>query len=66
MKYKQPSLSSAVRFEKAPLAQLEHSKMSCNPRVYTTYNAGDIVPVFVKRYCHILLLVLMSILLIDF
>lgn len=49
MRYKQPSLSSAVRFEKAPLAQLEHSKMYCNPRVYTTYNAGDIVPIFCEE-----------------
>lgn len=44
-RYNQPNVSSAVRFEKAPLAQLEHSKMRVGPRTYTTYNAGDIVPV---------------------
>lgn len=44
-RYNQPNVSSAVRFEKAPLAQLEHSKMRVAPRTYTTYNAGDIVPV---------------------
>lgn len=49
MKYKQPTLSSAVRFEKAPVAGLEFSKMSVNPRHYTTYNAGDIVPVFYEE-----------------
>lgn len=48
-KYKQPSLSNAVRFQRAPLADLEMSKMRVNPRVYTTYNAGDIVPVFYQE-----------------
>lgn len=48
-RYKQPSLSSAVRFQRAPLADLEMSKMRVNPRVYTTYNAGDIVPVFYQE-----------------
>lgn len=48
-KYRQPSLSSAVRFQKAPLAGLEMSKMNVNPRVYTTYNAGDIVPVYYEE-----------------
>lgn len=43
--YKQPNVSSAVRFEKAPLAELEHSRMRVAPRTFTTYNAGDIVPV---------------------
>lgn len=49
MKYKQPSLSSAVRFEKAPLSGVEFSKMRNNPRVYTTYNAGDIVPIYYEE-----------------
>lgn len=44
-RYNQPNISSAVRFEKAPLAELEHSKMRVAPRTYTTYNAGDIVPI---------------------
>lgn len=48
-KYRQPSLSSAVRFQKAPLAGLEMSKMNVNPRVYTTYNAGDIVPIYYEE-----------------
>lgn len=48
-KYKQPSLSTAVRFEKAPLSGLEFSKMKNNPRVYTTYNAGDIVPIYYEE-----------------
>lgn len=48
-KYKQPSLSTAVRFEKAPLSGLEFSKMKNNPRVYTTYNAGDIVPLYYEE-----------------
>lgn len=48
-RYKQPSLSSAVRFQRAPLAELELSKMRTNPRVYTTYNAGDIVPAFYQE-----------------
>lgn len=43
--YKQPNLASAVRFEKAPLAELEFSKMKVAPHTYTTYNAGDIVPI---------------------
>ena len=48
-KYKQPSLSSAVRFQRAPLADLEMSKMRVNPRAVTTYNAGDIVPVYYEE-----------------
>lgn len=48
-KYRQPSLSSAVRFQKAPLAGLEMSKLNVNPRVYTTYNAGDIVPIYYEE-----------------
>lgn len=44
-RYNQPNISSAVRFEKAPLAQLEYSKMRVAPRTFTTYNAGDIVPI---------------------
>lgn len=48
-KFKQPSLSSAVRFQRAPLAGLEMSKMKVNPRAYTTFNAGDIVPVYYQE-----------------
>lgn len=48
-KYKQPSLSSAVRFQRAPLADLEMSKMRVNPRAVTTYNAGDFVPVYYQE-----------------
>lgn len=44
-KYRQPNISSAVRFEKAPLAELEFSRMRVAPRTFTTYNAGDIIPI---------------------
>ena len=44
-KYKQPTLASAVRFEKAPLAEIEYSKMRVAPRTYTAYNAGRVVPI---------------------
>lgn len=44
-KYKQPNIASSVRFEKSPIADLEYSKMRVAPKTFTTYNAGDIVPI---------------------
>lgn len=48
-KYTQPSLSSAVRFTKAPMAEVEFSRMTVSPKVITTYNAGDIIPVYYQE-----------------
>ena len=49
MKYAKPNIASAIRFTKSPIADVEFSKMSNNPRTYTTYNAGDIVPILCQE-----------------
>lgn len=41
--------SSDTRFTAAPTSDVEHSIVTSNPTVYTTFNAGDIVPVFTKE-----------------
>lgn len=41
--------SSDTRFTAAPTSEIEHSIVTSNPTVYTTFNAGDIVPVFTKE-----------------
>lgn len=38
--------SSQTRFSAAPMSDLEFSKLVDNPRLLTTLNAGDIVPVY--------------------
>lgn len=48
-KYKQPNLSSAVRFTKAPMSEVEFSRMEAPPKVITTFNAGDIVPFYYQE-----------------
>lgn len=45
-KYSQPSIAGATRFSKSPMANVEFSRMTANPRCFTTYNAGDIVPIY--------------------
>ena len=45
-RYKQiPSVASATRFNKSPMAQVEFSKMRAPKKHYTTFNGGDIVPI---------------------
>lgn len=43
-KYNQLTDSGSTRFSKAPVAGVEFSRMTSNPKVLTTFNAGDIVP----------------------
>lgn len=45
-KYKQPSIAGATRFSKSPMADVEFSRMIATPKVFTTFNAGDIVPIY--------------------
>lgn len=44
--YNQAAIANGVtRFTKAPVGDLERSKMVTNPRVITAFNAGEIVPI---------------------
>lgn len=43
-KYTQLSDAGSTRFSKAPMADVEFSRMSSRPKTMTTFNAGDIVP----------------------
>lgn len=45
-RYKQPSIAGATRFSKSPMANVEFSRMTANPKCFTTFNAGDIVPIY--------------------
>lgn len=46
-KYQQNSVtSSKTRFTKAPMGEIEFSTMLSNPMHLTTFNAGDIVPIY--------------------
>ena len=40
------SIADVTRFAAAPGSDVQFSKMSSNPRVWTTMNAGDIVPIY--------------------
>lgn len=40
------SIADVTRFAAAPGSDVQFSKMTSNPRVWTTLNAGDIVPVY--------------------
>lgn len=42
---KQPNIADATRFSRAPLAEVEHSRMTSVSTHLTTMNAGDIVPI---------------------
>lgn len=46
--YKQ-SVSGVTRFTKSPVAELEYSRMRPTPTLYTTMNAGDIVPIYCQE-----------------
>lgn len=43
-----PNVTGVTRFTKAPMADVEFSRMTANPKKITAFNAGDIVPI----YCH--------------
>lgn len=46
-KYNQgASIADVTRFAAAPGSDVQFSKMTSNPRVWTTLNAGDIVPIY--------------------
>lgn len=50
-KYKQSSSFQGVtRFTQAPMAELEFSKMTADPKWYLAFNAGDIVPIYYSEY----------------
>lgn len=40
------SIADVTRFAAAPGSDVQFSKMTSNPRVWTTLNAGDIVPIY--------------------
>lgn len=40
------SISDVTRFAAAPGSDVQFSRMTSNPRVWTTLNAGDIVPIY--------------------
>lgn len=47
MRYKQKPVTSGVtRFTKAPMGSIEFSRMQVAPYRYTTFNAGEIVPIY--------------------
>lgn len=47
MRYvKKPVASGVTRFTKAPMSEVEFSRMKVAPDRYTTFNAGDIVPLY--------------------
>lgn len=46
--YKQ-SVSGVTRFTKSPVSELEYSRMRPTPSLYTTMNAGDIVPIYCQE-----------------
>lgn len=46
-RYKQtPNVGNATHFTRAPMADVEFSKMTATPKHYTSFNAGDIVPLY--------------------
>ena len=49
-KYNQnPSLNSASRFGNAAFSDVEHSRVTKSPELLTTFNAGDIVPIYCRE-----------------
>ena len=48
-RYTQSVKSSETHFTRAPLGELEFSKMRARPRETTTFNAGEIVPIFCQE-----------------
>ena len=38
--------NGTTRFAAAPGSEVQFSKMTSNPRCWTTFNAGDIVPIY--------------------
>lgn len=45
--YNQNAVSNGTtRFDAAPGSEVQFSKMTSNPRCWTTFNAGDIVPIY--------------------
>lgn len=50
MKYlKKPVVSGVTRFTKAPMADVEFSRMTVAPDRFTTFNAGEIVPIYYEE-----------------
>lgn len=45
-KYNQGVTVASTRFTKAPMGELEYSRMYAEPSHTTTFNAGDIVPIY--------------------
>lgn len=43
-----PNVTGVTRFTKAPMSDVEFSRMTANPKKITAFNAGNIVPI----YCH--------------
>lgn len=44
-----PSLDSSSRFSAAPFSDVEHSRVTKSPELLTTFNAGDIVPIYCRE-----------------
>ena len=48
-RYTQNVHSAQTHFTKAPVGELEFSTMHTRPREVTTFNAGEIVPIFCQE-----------------
>lgn len=46
IKYNSPSTEGATKFNKSPMADVQFSRMTAIPTHYTTFNGGDIVPLY--------------------
>ena len=44
-----PSLDSSTRFGNAAFSDVEHSRVTKSPELLTTFNAGDIVPIYCRE-----------------